>query len=163
LLKGIDPVLSPELLKVLMEMGHDDSIVVVDANFTATRYANDANAVASGKPGKPGKPLIRLPGIGLLRAVKAITSLMPLVADSPYPVGYMRVSNQPDDYRSAVQREVLALLEPEFLAGQSAESIERFAFYERTLQSYAIVQTGELQPFGNVLLRKGVICENLRT
>jgi len=149
MLKGIDPVLTPELLKLLMEMGHDDAIVLADANFTAVRYAN-------------GKPIIRLPGIGMARAVQAVTSLLPLVADEVHPVGYMQVSGQPAEYRSALQREVLASLEPTLLAGQSAEAIERFAFYERTRNAFAIVLTGEQQPFGNFLLRKGVIGETLR-
>ena len=149
MLKGIDPVLTPELLKLLMEMGHDDAIVLADANFTAVRYAN-------------GKPIIRLPGIGMARAVQAVTSLLPLVADEVHPVGYMQVSGQPAEYRSALQREVLASLEPTLLAGQSAEAIERFAFYGRTRNAFAIVLTGEQQPFGNFLLRKGVIGETLR-
>lgn len=149
MLKGIDPVLTPELLKVMMEMGHDDTIVLADANFTAVRYAN-------------GKPLIRLPGIGMARAVAAVTSLMPLVADERHPVGFMHVSGQPEGYRSALQREVLETLESGFLQGQTAEPIERYAFYERTASAFAIVLTGELQPFGNFLLRKGVIGDNLR-
>jgi L-fucose mutarotase len=149
MLKGIDPVLTPELLKLMMEMGHDDAIVLADANFTAVRYAG-------------GKPIIRLPGIGMARAVQAITSLLPLVADEVHPVGFMQVSGQAADYRSALQREVLANLEPMFLNGQSAEGIERFAFYERTKSAFAIVLTGEQQPFGNFLLRKGVIGETLR-
>lgn len=149
MLKGIDPVLTPELLKVLMEMGHDDAIVIADANFTALRYAQ-------------GKPVIRLPGIGLVRAVQAVSSVLPLVADEQHPVGFMQVSQQPASYRSALQREVLQGLEPQFLAGQSAEPIERYAFYERTRNAFAIVLTGELQPFGNFLLRKGVIGEALR-
>ncbi len=149
MLKGIDPVLTPDLLKLLMEMGHDDAIVLGDANFTAVRYAR-------------GKPLIRLPGIGMARAVKAITSILPLVADETHPVGFMQVSDAPAGYRSALQREVLAILEPQLLAGQSAEPIERFAFYERARQAFAFVVTGELQPYGNFLLRKGVIGENLR-
>ena len=149
MLKGIDPVLTPDLLKVLMEMGHDDAIVLADANFTAVRYAQ-------------GKPILRLPGIGMARAVQAIVSVLPLVADEVHPVGFMQVSQQPAGYRSAMQREVLAELEPTFLPGQSAEAIERYAFYERTKSAFAIVLTGELQPFGNFLLRKGVIGENLR-
>jgi L-fucose mutarotase len=149
MLKGIDPVLTPDLLKVLMEMGHDDAIVLADANFTAVRYAQ-------------GKPIIRLPGIGMARAVQAVTSLLPLVADEVHPVGYMQVSHQPAGYRSALQREVLSMLEPTLLAGQSAEAIERYAFYARTQNAFAIVLTGELQPFGNFLLRKGVICDTLR-
>jgi L-fucose mutarotase len=144
MLKGIDPVLTPELLKVLMEMGHDDAIVLADANFTAIRYAG-------------GKPIMRLPGIGMVRAVQAVASLLPLVADEVHPVGFMHVSGEPEGYRSALQREVLAGLEPTFLDGQSAQAIERYAFYERARNAFAIVLTGELQPFGNFLLRKGVI------
>nr|WP_315463359.1 RbsD/FucU domain-containing protein [uncultured Rhodoferax sp.] len=149
MLKGIDPVLTPELLKVMMEMGHDDAIVLADANFTAVRYAN-------------GKPLIRLPAIGMARAVAAVTSLMPLVADERHPVAFMHVSGQPQGYRSALQREVLETLEPGFLQGQTAEAMERYAFYERAAAAFAIVLTGEMQPFGNFLLRKGVIADNLR-
>jgi L-fucose mutarotase len=149
LLKGIDPLLTPELIKVLMEMGHDDAVVLADANFTAVRLAG-------------GKPIIRLPAIRLPRAVAAVASVMPLVADEKHPVGYMQVSGQAPGYRSELQREVLALLEPQFLPGQSAQAIERYEFYERTRAAYAIILTGELQPFGNFLLRKGVIGEDLR-
>ena len=149
MLKGIDPLLTPDLLKVLMEMGHDDTIVLADANFTAVRYGQ-------------GKPLIRLPGIGMARAVAAVSSVLPLVADEQHPVGYMQVSDSPAGYRSALQREVLAGLESQLLAGQSAQAIERYAFYERTQKAFAIVLTGELQPFGNFLLRKGVIGDTLR-
>jgi L-fucose mutarotase len=149
LLKGINPLLTPDLLKLLMEMGHDDSLVLVDANFTAVQLA-------------AGKPLLRLPGTGMLRAIQAITSVLPLVADERHPVGYMQVSDTPADYRSALQREVLAHVEPYFLPEQSAEAIERYAFYERARKAFGIVITGELQPFGNFVLRKGVIGENLR-
>ena len=149
MLKGLDPLLTPDLVKVLMEMGHDDTLVLADANFTAHRLAQ-------------GKPLLRLPGTGMARAVQAVTSVLPLVADEIYPVGFMQVSGQPDGYLSALQREVMQVLSPQLLSGQSAQAIERFAFYERTRSAYAIVVTGELQPYGNFLLRKGVIGETLR-
>jgi len=149
MLKGIDPVLTPDLLKLLMDMGHDDCLVLGDANFTAVRYAQ-------------GKPIIRLSGIGMARVVKAVTSVLPLLTDEKHPVGFMQVSGTPDGYRSALQRDVLAELEPHLLFGQSAEPLERFAFYERARSAFAIVMTGELQPYGNFLLRKGVIGENLR-
>lgn len=149
MLKGLDPLLTPELVKVLMEMGHDDTLVLADANFTAHRLARD-------------KPLIRLPGTGMVRAVEAITSVLPLVADEIHPVGFMQVSGQSEGYLSALQREVMHILTPQLLPGQSAQAIERFAFYERAANAFAIVLTGELQPFGNFLLRKGVIGETLR-
>jgi L-fucose mutarotase len=88
--------------------------------------------------------------------------VLPLVADENHPVAFMQVSGTASDYRSALQREVLGILEGEFLPGQSAEPIERYAFYDRVRSAYAIVVTGELQPFGNFILRKGVIGENLR-
>jgi L-fucose mutarotase len=149
MLKGIDPLITPDLIKLLMEMGHDDALVLADANFTAMSLAN-------------GKQVLRLPGASMARVVAAISAILPLVADEAHPVGFMQVSGAAPDYRSALQREVLALLEGELLPGQSPEPIERYAFYERAQAAYAIVVTGEMQPFGNFILRKGVIGENLR-
>ena len=149
MLKGISPLLTPELLKIMMEMGHDDALVLADANFTADRIA-------------AGKPVIRLPGVSMLSAVAAVSALLPLAADVTHPVGFMQVSDQPVDYRSAMQREVIEFITPELLSNQRVESIERYAFYDRARAAYAIVVTGELQPFGNFILRKGVICEKLR-
>ena len=149
MLKGIDSLLFPDLLKLLAEMGHDDALVLADANFTAHQLA-------------AGKPVLRLPGIGMARAMQAITSVLPLAADVPHPVAYMRVSDTPGDYRSALQREVLEQITPQLLSGQSAEGVERYAFYDRARQSHAIVVTGELQPFANFILRKGAIGDNLR-
>lgn len=144
MLKGIDPLLSPELLKVLAEMGHGDAVAVVDANFTATTLGR-------------GKPIIRLPGIGLQRACAAVLSVLPL--DLPgRPVSFMAVSDRPAEYRSGLQHELLALCSA---AGSvptaQCEAVERFAFYEQVKQAYAIVQTGELQPYANFLFRKGVL------
>ena len=149
MLKGINPLLTPELLKVLMEMGHDDALVLADANFTAMTTA-------------AGKPVLRLPGIRMAQAVQAVNSLLPLAADVDHPVAFMQVSGMAVPYLSELQRGVLGYLTPEFLPGQTAESLERFEFYERARAAYAIVLTGERQPFGNFILRKGVIGENLR-
>lgn len=149
MLKGIDPLLSPELLKILCEMGHGEEIVLVDANFTSQSLGR-------------GKPLVRLPGVGLARASAALLSVFPLDDKVAQPVAYMKVCGTPDGYASAVQRELLALIE----AGGSAtpaqcEATERFAFYERVKGAYAIVQTGEMQPYANFLFKKGVISEPL--
>lgn len=149
MLKGIDPLITPELLRVMAEMGHDDALVLVDQNFTARRLAAD-------------KPLLRLPGAGMLRTVQAVQSLLPLAVDVPHPVAYMQVERTPADYRSALQREVLDLLAPALRDDQSPEAVERFAFYERARNAFAIVVTGEPQPYGNFILRKGTIGENLR-
>lgn len=148
MLKGINPLLSPELLKIMMEMDHDDALVLCDANFTAQSVA-------------AGKPVIRLPGVSMLQAVAAVSSLLPLAADVDHPVAFMTVSRESADYRSAPQCEVITLLATEMLSSQSAEPVERYASYKRASTAFAIVQTGEQQPFGNFLLRKGVIGENL--
>lgn len=149
MLKGINPLLTPELLKLLMEMGHDDALVLADANFTAMSIA-------------AGKPVLRLPGSSMVQVVKAITSLLPLAEDVDHPVAYMQVSGTEGDYRSEVQREVMAILAPQLLPTQTAEAVERYAFYDRARAAYALVLTGEREPFGNFILRKGVICDNLR-
>lgn len=147
MLKGIDPVLSPELLKVLAEMGHGNEIAVVDANFTATTLGR-------------GKPVIRLPGVGLQRACDAILSVFPLDIAHGQPVAFMAVGGRPDGYVSPLQRmvmqscAVLAAADP-----QHCMAVERFAFYTRVEQAYAIVQTGEMQPYANFLFKKGVISD----
>lgn len=145
MLKGIDPLLSPELLKVLAEMGHGDAVAIVDANFTATTLGR-------------GKPIIQLPGIGLQRACEAVLSVFPLDAAVEQPVAFMAVSHQPEDYRSPLQRNLLDLFASIGSASEEqCEAVERFAFYERVKDAYAIVQTGEMQPFANFLFKKGVI------
>ena len=149
MLKGINPLITPDLLKLLMEMGHDDSLVLADANFTALSLG-------------AGKPVLRLPGASMFQTVKAIDPLLPLAADVEHPIAFMQVSDTTAPYRSALQREVLGLLETSLLPDQKAEPLERYAFYERVRGAYAIVLTGELQPFGNFILRKGAIGENLR-
>jgi L-fucose mutarotase len=149
LLKGIDPVLSPELLKIMAEMGHDDTLVLADANFTAMSLG-------------AGKPIVRLPGVGMLRAVQAVTSLLPLASDIPHPVACMQVGGTDAPYLSALQREVVTYLQGKLAPGASVERIERYAFYDQASIAYAIVVTGEMQPWGNFILHKGVIGELLR-
>jgi L-fucose mutarotase len=148
-LKGIDPLLSPHLLKVLAEMGHGDEIVVADANFTAASLGQ-------------GKPLIALPGVGVQRTAEALLSLLPLDAAVAQPVAYMQVSGTPAGYRSALQRAVIdGLAARGWATSAQCEAIERFAFYERVARAFAIVHTGELQPFANFIFKKGVIAEAL--
>jgi L-fucose mutarotase len=149
MLKGINPLLTPDLLKLLMEMGHDDSVVIADANFTAMTIA-------------AGKPVLRLPGTGMVEAVKAINSLLPLAEDVDHPVVFMQVIDTQTPYLSELQREVLDTLTPHLLPGQTAEPLERHAFYDRARGAYAVILTGERQPFANFILRKGVLGDRLR-
>ncbi len=150
MLKGIDPLLTPDLLKVLAEMGHGDEIVLADANFTAQALAG-------------GKPVLRLPGTGMARACAALLSVLPLDEAVAQPVGYMQVSDTPPGYRSALQREVIAgMSERGDARPEQCEAIERFAFYDRVRRACAIVQTGEMQPYANFVFKKGVLANALQ-
>lgn len=154
MLKGIDPLLTPDLLKVLAEMGHGDEIVIADANFTAASLAVGTNGVK--------KPLIHLPGANVQRTSQAVLSLFPLDAAVTRPIAYMKVCDTPDGYRSRQQRDVIDMIESGGHArADQCEAIERFAFYDRVRNAFAIVVTGELQPYGNFLFKKGVISEKL--
>ncbi len=149
MLKGIDPLLSPDLLKLLAEMGHDDAVVLADANFTAMSLG-------------ASKPVLRLPGVGMLRALQAVVSVFPLAEDVPFPVAYMQVCGSETGYRSALQREAMTVLAQQGTLPGQAEALERFVFYERATSAYAFVITGEQQPWSNFILRKGVLGEPLR-
>ena len=98
MLKGIDPLLTPDLLKVLAEMGHGDEIIIADANFTATTLAQGPHGT---------KPVIRLPGVNVERAAQAVLSLFPLDQMVDQPVAYMQVSGTPEGrpQRPAAQRD----------------------------------------------------------
>lgn len=149
MLKGIDPLLTPELLKTLAEMGHGDEIIIADANFTAVTLAQ-------------GKPVIRLPGADVERAAQAVLSLLPLDAMVAQPVAYMQVGCTEPPYRSAQQRRVIGMLAAQGHAQPSqCQPTERFAFYDRVRHAHAIVLTGEMQPWGNFLFKKGVLGEEL--
>ncbi len=149
MLKNIDPVLSPELLRILAEMGHEDAVVLVDANFTAMRY----------RAGTTSQTVVRLPGVGLARAARAVLSVLPLGIAQENPVAYMQVSGSPVGHTSAVQQEVIDLMRQADSqhALLQAEAVERFAFYARAQKAYVIVQTGELAPYANFIFKKGVL------
>jgi L-fucose mutarotase len=150
MLKNIDPLLSPDLLKVLCEMGHGDEIVLADANFTAASLGR-------------GRILLRLPGVSMRRACAAVLSVLPLDEAVAQPIAYMHVGGQPEGSRSALQREVISDIVASGAAqSEQCQATERFAFYERASRAYAIVQTGELQAWANFLFKKGVIAEALR-
>lgn len=144
MLLHIDPVLTPQLLFHLADMGHGDSVAVVDANFTSSALAGD-------------RPVIRLPGLSLLRVCQAVLSVLPLDASVKAPISYMQVSDTPNGHYDAVQQEVV----DELLArGNTLEHItpvERFAFYERVRACRVIVQSGDLRAYGNFIFSKGVI------
>jgi L-fucose mutarotase len=145
MLKGINPLLTPELLMRLAQTGHNEWVAVVDANFTAELLAG-------------GKPVIRLPGISLVDACAAIISVFPICDDVPHPAGYMHVSGAAADHRTSAQQALVDLVEREYPRVKGKiEAIERFAFYERVKQASIIVQCGETSAYGNALMCKDVI------
>ena len=144
MLKGIDPILSPELLMHLCAMGHGEWVAVVDANFTADYLAH-------------GKPVVRLPGHSLERVSKAVLSVIPLALDVPCPAAYMHSCDMPPDHRTLAQQSMVDLLVEDGLAGEKIEAVERFAFYDKIKGASLIVQSGEATAYGNALFCKGVI------
>ncbi len=144
MLKGIDPLLTPELLMHLSAMGHGEWVAVVDANFTADFLSQ-------------GKPVVRLPGHSLERVSRAVLSVIPLAEDVQQPVAYMRTCHQADSYRSAAQQAVVAALEQEGLPAERIQAVERFAFYDKIKHASLLVQSGESTPYGNAMFCKGVI------
>ncbi len=142
MLIGIDPLLTPDLLHSLADMGHGDRIVLVDANYPASR----------------GRRLIRLPGASITRALSAILGLLPCDTYVDDPAQIMQVVGDPDAVPEVVG-EMNAVLAA---AGwPKAVGVERHAFYEGAETAYAIVQTGERRFYGNVLLTKGVIAPDV--
>lgn len=139
MLKNISPVLSPELLKILMEMGHGDELVIGDGNFPAA-----ANA----------QRLVRLDGHGVPEVLDAILQLMPLDTYVDAPVALMDngdSENRPEIW--SVYEDVVQKNEGD----KKFELVERFAFYERARKAYAIVATGETAIYANIILKKGVV------
>jgi L-fucose mutarotase len=145
MLKGIDPVLSPDLLWILASMGHGDDLALVDANHPAEAIAR---ATTSGR-------LVRLPGLAVDRAARAILSVFPLDGFVPDPVRRMEMVGDPVTV-PPVQQEIAALVAAA-APGFAIASVERFAFYVAARRAYAVVQAGDPRPYGCFLLRKGVI------
>ncbi len=140
MLKGINPLLGPDLLKILRAMGHGDEIAVVDANYPA-----DSDA----------RRLVRLDGADAPTIVDAILSVMPLddfVAHSAFRPG---IEDQPDRVEPvmAALAETVARHEP----GLRLVPLPGDAFYQRVKGAYALVASGERRLYGNIVLRKGVV------
>ena len=144
MLKGIDPLLTPELLLHLCAMGHGEWVAVVDANFTADFLSQ-------------GKPLVRLPGNSLARVSQAVLSVIPLAADVVQPAAYMQVCQQPAGHRTAAQQAVVDLLALGGLPAERVEGVERYAFYDKIRGASVLVQSGEATAYGNAMFCKGVI------
>ena len=138
MLIGLDPLLTADLLHALAAMGHGDRIVLVDANYPATR----------------GRRLITLPGADAPRTLRAILSLLPIDTFVRDPAAVMQVVGDPTAVPPVVA-EINAIL-AEHGASPPAV-IDRHGFYAEAETAYAIVATGERRFYGNVMLTKGVL------
>ena len=140
MLKGISPLISPELLKVLDEMGHGDEIVLADANFPS---------------GSIGQRVIRADGIGTAELLAAILPLFPLDQyDSDH---FVLMEVVPGDTVVPVIWEGYKAVLNDYEPGTEVHKIERFAYYERAKKAYCVVATGEKAQYANIILKKGVV------
>jgi L-fucose mutarotase len=141
LLKNIDPLLSPELLSALRAMGHGDEIAIVDANYPAV---------------SSGVPIVRLDSASTTQALDAVLSVLPLDEFEACAAFHMQVVGDPAGEQPIFQefRDLLSKHEPQVA---KLGSIERFAFYERVKNCFAVVVTGERRLYGNIILKKGII------
>ena len=140
MLKGIAPCISPELLKVLAEMGHGDEIVLADAHFPGHTFAS--------------RQVLRADGLTISTLLRGIIPLFELDAYAP-PLVMMAVV-QGDSLDPQVEGDYLAAIRSAAPGAPAPQRLDRFAFYERAKSAYAIVMTGETRKYGNILLKKGV-------
>lgn len=144
MLKGISPVISPDLLKALAEMGHGDELVIADGNFPC--HSVGKNSI-----------VIRADGHGVPEILDAVLKLIPLDTYTQKPVALMEVvkgdtCGTPEIW--STYEDILNKYEP---THHEIDYTERFAFYERAKSAYLIVATGEKAIYANILLKKGVV------
>jgi len=141
MLKGIPEILSPDLMKTLMEMGHGDEIVLADGNFPAASHA---------------QRLIRSDGHNIPDLLEAILTFLPLDRYVEQPIALMDVVPG-DNVNPTIWNEYYNIVNKENIQDVSFEKMERFEFYQRAKSAYAIVATSEKALYANIILKKGVI------
>ena len=140
MLKGISPLLSPDLLAELCRMGHGDEIVLSDAHFPADTF---------------GCRVIRADGIKVPELLDALLPLFELDSYVPSPV-FMMEATPGDTLDPRVEESYRKVIEKYYPDCPATERVERFAFYEQAKKAYAVVITGETAKYGNIILKKGV-------
>ena len=139
MLKGISPYLSPDILKILAEMGHGDEIILADAHFPGHTY---------------GQRVLRADGVRIATMLDAILPVFELDSYAP-PLVMMQVVAG-DTLDPQVETDYLAAIRKHAPQAPAPERIDRFAFYDRAESVYAVLMTGEVRKYGNILLKKGV-------
>jgi L-fucose mutarotase len=141
MLKGVPNIISPELLKILMEMGHGDEIVLTDGNFPAASVA---------------RRLVRADGHNIPELLEAILKFFPLDTYVDSAVALMAVVPG-DNVKPTIWEKYRGIIKKSGEEFKDFEMVERFAFYERAAKAYAVVATSEAALYANVILKKGVI------
>lgn len=146
MLKGIPKILSPQLIKVLCEMGHSDCIVLADGNFPAESMGKDAI-------------VIRMDGHSIPELLEAILTVFPLDTYVEQPVSLMEVMPG-DPVETPIWNSYESIIAKYDTRGAAAiGKVERFAFYEEAKSAYAIIATGEQALYANIMLQKGVVTD----
>ena len=146
MLKGIPKILSPELLKILCEMGHSDTLVLADSNFPSESIGKNAKVV-------------RCDGHGIPALLEAILKLFPLDSYVEHPVHLMEVMPG-DPVKTPIWDTYKAIIAAQDARGSACiGTYERFAFYEKAKEAYCVIATGETALYGNLILQKGVVCD----
>lgn len=141
MLKQIPSILSPDLLKILMEMGHGDELVIADGNFPAASIA---------------QRLIRLDGHDVPEVLEAILTFFPLDTYVEKPAGLMAVVPG-DNIKPAIWKVYRKIIKDSKEPFTEFDFIERFEFYERAKKAYAVIATSESALYANIILKKGVV------
>jgi L-fucose mutarotase len=145
MLKGINPLLSADVLFLLARMGHGDDLAIVDANHPAETIASQTVS----------QTLVRLPRIAVDRLVEAILTVFPIDDFTKDPIRFMQVVGKADATPEAVGAMEIVVRRHGF-AGEF-HRLERFDFYAAGRQSFGIIQCGDARPYANILIRKGVV------
>jgi L-fucose mutarotase len=141
MLKGVPNIISPKLLKILMEMGHGDEIVLADGNFPAASVA---------------VRLVRADGHNIPELLEAILKFFPLDIYVDSAVALMAVVPG-DKVKPSIWEKYRATIKKSGEKFEDFEMVERFAFYERAAKAYAVVATSEAALYDNIILKKGII------
>jgi len=146
MLKNIDPLLNSDVLHALNAMGHGDFLVICDTNFPADSVARDTTL---------GK-LLRIDAVSAARVAEAVLSVMPLDTFIDDAAQRMQMVDTPDEI-PPVQQEVQSVIDKAEGKSWPLLPVERFAFYDRAKQAYAVIASGERRFYGCFILTKGVI------
>ena len=142
MLKGIPAIISPDILKVLCEIGHGDEIVIADGNFPGSSVAKAKNHVC-----------LRADGHTVCEMLEAILTLMPL--DTYEQAVFYMDKERGDNSETPAWDQIREIIKPHI--DQNANPLSRFAFYDRAKEAYAVIQTTDKTMYANVIIKKGVL------